>query len=241
MKTIEINTPQSVVISYRLAGLGERLLAFTIDLVIVVIACLIAFLISSIVFDNANRDIIIIICFVIPLSTYHLISELISNGRSLGKRILQIKVIKINGEKASAFDFLIRWVFRLIEILFSLGTIAVILISSSSRSQRIGDIISGMIVIKSNIDGEYQAHWIKNRKPNPDYIPQYPEIKALSEEDMLVVKQTVDRYFLYPNNGHKEALELLTKKIEEQLHLKAPQNKIKFLNQLIKDYVYLTR
>ena len=134
-----------------------------------------------------------------------------------------------------------RWIFRLADILMSSGILAIVMITSSSKSQRLGDFLSDMIVIKLNSPGNESINLLFKKFENTNYTPKYPEIKSFKEKDMLIIKKTIDRYQKFPKKGSLEAVELLVKKIEEQLEIKAPQNRIEFMNQLIKDYVFVTR
>lgn len=241
MKQIDITTPQNVVINYTLATLMDRVIAFSIDLAIVLIFCTILYnTVREIFYIDSN--ILMAITFSIPLLLYNLCLEIITNGQSLGKKLLKIKVVKLNGDKVSSFDFMMRWVFRLVEILLSLGTIAAIMISSTRKSQRIGDMLSDLVVIKTKIDFQYSTNWLANRKDLNEYTPSYPEVKRLSEQDMLTIKETIVRYTNHRNQGHTEALDLLAQKIEELLQIKVPEkNRVEFMNQLIRDYVFMSR
>ncbi len=47
---------------------------------------------------------------------------------------MRLKVVKISGEEAGLTDYITRWTFRLVDIHFSLGSIAGMLISSSQKA-----------------------------------------------------------------------------------------------------------
>jgi len=61
--------------------------------------------------------------------------EAFGGGRSFGKKALKLKPVKKNGAEMTFLDYFMRWIFRIPDILFSLGTLAVIMISSSSVAQ----------------------------------------------------------------------------------------------------------
>lgn len=236
MKKLEINTAQNVIIEYQLASLGNRIGAFFIDAIIIGMIALLFHLIFLSSSSTTHTTAIII-----PVLLYSIVSEIITNGQSLGKKAIGIKIIKINGTSLQAFDFLTRWIFGLIDIILSVGIVAIVMISSTSRAQCLGDLVGNMVVIQTNSGDIYSLNKILDRKINEQYTPVYPQANIYTEDEMLMIKQALNRYYKYKNAGHKEAILLLSKKIEEQLQITAPPNKITFLRQLLKDYIHLTR
>ena len=65
--------------------------------------------------DDWSR-IAIIVSFYLPVVFYSLIFEALLEGQTIGKRIMKIKVVKIDGYQASIYDYLVRWFFRLIDL-----------------------------------------------------------------------------------------------------------------------------
>ncbi len=240
MKKIEINTSHNIVIQYELAMVIERVLAFIIDLAIVLISSTIILLMYKIV-AKYESDSFKTIIFVIPLFFYNLVSEIRFNGQSIGKKVMKIKVMKIDGEKPSSFDYITRWAFRVIEIMITLGTLVILNIASSKKNQRFGDFFSGMVVVKTKLDYLVDFKNIAGNYNQDSFKPIFPGVIAFTENEMMLIKTTLNRYQTHKNKAHNSAFELMIKKIEEQLNISAPRDKVGFVNQLIKDYVFLTR
>jgi hypothetical protein len=151
-------------------------------------------------------------------------------------------VVKITGQEPSLNDYLTRWVFRMIDIYFSLGALASFLISSSDKNQRLGDILANTTIIKYKPNYNLNLSDLINRTTIENYQPKYPEVRKFKEEDMLLVKTVIERVRQYPNQAHYEALNTLVEKIKSQMNLKdIPRDKIEFLKTLLKDYIILTR
>ncbi len=239
MKKIEIHTTQNVTIEYALASLPERMGAFFIDTCIIWAAIGLLNLIALIF--GISSMVFFFITAVPIFFLYTLAFESLNNGQSLGKYFLKIKVVKLSNEKAEIFDYIMRWAFRMIDIYLSLGSLAVLLIYSSSRSQRLGDLLADTSVIKLLDKNRYHLKSIMKINDTNDYIPKYPEVIVFTEKEMLLIKETLERYTKYPSDGHKEAMDVLLQKIEDQLKIKHPRNITDFLKTLIKDYVFLTR
>jgi hypothetical protein len=68
------------------------------------------------------------------------------------------------------------------------------------------------------------------------------QAKQLMEEDVLLIKTTLDRYQKHDNHAHEEALDMLAEKIREILKIEQYKFDNKhFLQTILKDYVVLTR
>ena len=94
---------------------------------------------------------ILIVFFLFPVFiAYHLICEAMWNGQSIGKKALGIKVVKCNGQQMDMGDYGKRWMFRLIDILLSGGSVAILTIMSNDYNQRLGDIVGDTCVIKTS-------------------------------------------------------------------------------------------
>jgi uncharacterized RDD family membrane protein YckC len=242
MKSIDIKTTQNVTLEYELADLRDRMLAFLIDSVIIWISI---FLLSAIGFDTLfttelSRTIfaIFLICIFI---FYSLLMEILNNGQSVGKMAMKIQVIKITGSRATFSDYVARWVFRMIDIYFSMGGIASILVASSNKAQRIGDIVANTAVVRLVPQMDLKLDDLLNIQSKDSHEPTYREVKNLKEEDVLLIKSTITRYERMQNTGHKEAVVMLADQMQAILDVTRPENSLDFLKTILKDYVVLTR
>ena len=131
MSELTINTTQNVNINFEAASVGERILAYLIDLLIK-IAYLIV--IGYFVFNLMGLGeaiskmdqwsaIAVVVLFLLPYMFYSLVLESLFEGQTLGKRLLKLKVVKIDGYQASFGDYLIRWILRIVDVNISSGII----------------------------------------------------------------------------------------------------------------------
>lgn len=241
MKIIEIKTTQNVVLQYELADLRDRILAFIIDFACLMVSLGMLSSFISQVFTGIALEImmILLVCFFV---FYSLAFEVFNQGQSPGKMAMRIRVIKVTSGHATFADYAARWVFRLADIYFSLGGIASLLIASSSKSQRIGDIVANTTVIKLTPRMNLNLEDILNIHSASTYKPEFTQAKQLPEEDVLVIKSTLDRYRKYNNDAHLEALNFLAQKIANILQLERQHlDNQRFLETVLKDYVMLTR
>jgi uncharacterized RDD family membrane protein YckC len=246
MKTIDVRTTQNVTITYELAHVRDRILAFVVDQIIILFAYLIIFWILALLFSNnmssdfAQIGIYLLLVPVVML--YTLISEYLMHGQTLGKKAMKIKVIKLDGRQPEFYDYMNRWILRIIDIWGSSGVVGTIIISSSDFSQRLGDITSNTTVVRINNRSTISLKDILKIDTRQNYVPQYPAISNFREEDILLIKQTIERYHQFRNRAHKEAILLLSDTLKKKLEITEPITEhIKFLKTLVKDYIVLTR
>jgi len=155
-----IETPERVPLHFALASIGNRFLACAIDHTIQVIVLAVlsgGFLIladySSLEgrFNNAPKWIIAVLIIIVFLlfSTYFAFFEWIWSGQTPGKRWMKLRVIREDGRPVTFWEASVRNLLRSFDIMpwpfYSIGLISVF---SSSRDQRVGDMIAGTVVVR---------------------------------------------------------------------------------------------
>ena len=245
MQSIEIVTSQNVPIVYELAGLRDRILAWLLDSLIMWGALLILGLLCLAAgFLHNEEDAMYFFFFVVvPVFFFYTpILEIFNDGQTIGKLALKIKVVKLNGREVTLSDYIMRWVFRSVEIYFSAGSIACMLISSSDKGQRLGDILANTTIIRLQPKLNMSMNDLQRINTTENYQPKFPEVKRVSEEDMLLVKNVLERYQKFKNPAHRNAIIDTADEMAKLIRLeKAPNNKVEFLKVLLRDYIVLTR
>jgi uncharacterized RDD family membrane protein YckC len=245
MSELSITTTQNVNINFNAATLGERILAYLLDLVI-----WIAYFITiyGVLFRVTGlNDVLnemdgwsamaISLIFYLPVMFYTLVLESLMEGQTLGKRIMKIKVIKIDGYQAGFGDYLIRWIFRLVEVTFPLSFVAVIAMMVNKKSQRLGDMAAGTAVIslKNNININHTIL----RELDDRYIPVYPMVIKLSDNDVRIIKETYETSLKTTDWG---MIQKLQDKIETVTGIKSVSaNPTAFIETVLNDYNYYTQ
>nr|WP_315034832.1 RDD family protein [uncultured Chryseobacterium sp.] len=245
MSQIAINTSQNVNISFNIAGVGERMLAFIIDLLIRVAYVIIVLYVFFNIFDlgyllnglDQWSMMAVYIILTFPVYIYPVVLESLMEGQTPGKKLMKIRVVKIDGYQASFGDYMIRWVFRIIDVSFA-GVVGLISMIVSKNNQRLGDIASGTAVIslKNNINISHTI--LENIQEN--YIPSFPQVIALSDNDMRIIK---DNYTKALKIDDRQIISKLSDKIKGILKLEIDPTKMterQFINIIIKDYNYYT-
>ena len=242
MRSIDIVTAHKVEITYPLASVGQRIMAFIIDAIIITIGITLLNMVLLNIFPYSTHQYIQFIVILPFYMFYTLYSEVLLNGQTLGKKALGIRVVKLNGENLGFSDYLTRWIFRVVDIWFSAGSLAVIFISSNEKSQRIGDVLSNTSVIQMSSSRNYALEDVLNIMNFSKHKVVFPNAKMFSEQQMLLLKETLERHKQHNNQAHQDALRAISIKMAKQMELeKIPMAKEKFLKTLLRDYIYLTR
>ncbi len=270
MKTLQVNTTQNVKINFEIANAGQRLLAFVVDNIIklayfYLLVKLIDFrFVGEIVDQDYWSKRAVRILFFLPVTFYSLYSEILLDGQTIGKKVLRIKVINIDGFKPSILDYTIRWFSRIVDfnffilmlILFRsqmngkdfyiwLGLIFLIgklvgffMIVFTDRNQRLGDISANTVVVALKDEASFSKTILENIKEN--YKPTYPNVIKLSDNDARIIKDT---YTKAKKSKDYNTLIKLRTKIEEVTGISKAKEiaDVNFIDTVLKDFNYYTQ
>lgn len=196
---IRIQTAQNVEIEYEIAGVGYRLPAALIDLAVFLgyYALIYIFLAAT----NFNADLPDWMLWVfllppVPLLLYPLLCEIFMRGQTVGKKAMNLKVVRIDGGEPSIGSYMLRWLFWLLEAnpftaIAGLGAISVVSIVSTRLGQRVGDIAAGTTVVRLPKEEEesVEADLQQAIRLQPGYQPLLPEVVRLSPADIDTVRR----------------------------------------------------
>ena len=233
MDHVKIRTAQNVNIEYELASVGDRILATLIDyLFFLAYIILLIFIIQGMEYsglENFATGFLIIMC--IPVILYDLLCETFFQGKSFGKMIMKIQVVKLDGTAARFSNYLLRWILRIIDTRLFFGAIALLVIIINGKGQRIGDIAASTTVIKLKPKATLKDTILKTI--SPDYIPVFKEVVKLTDQDVAIIKEVLT--FSIKNNN-QAALLKLSQKIRQTLGVTTDLPDRQFLETVIADY-----
>lgn len=239
MSKLAINTAQNVNLDYKLIGLGERMVAFLIDGIILItyitiMENLVEF--SQIFESDAWTKRGFTGLFLLPAFFYSVICHIVFGGQTIGKMILKIKVVSIDGSPTQWYNFFVRWMLRLVDLWIFTPSIGILSILLSDKKQRIGDSAAGTVVI--SVKKKHKISSTILEEISDDYEPVFSNVTQLTDKDVRIIKEafTISR----KNNDYK-TLSLLKKKICDTLQIESKLYDVKFIDTILKDYNFYTQ
>ena len=123
MGIIQISTAFNIDLEFEIAPFHKRLFAYMTDFLMLVIYL---FSMKYVLYegfginlkDNMGFDILVI---SLPMLLYSLITELWMNGQTIGKKLMGIRVISLDGDEPNIGQYLLRWLTKVFEWPFLFG------------------------------------------------------------------------------------------------------------------------
>jgi uncharacterized RDD family membrane protein YckC len=237
MATIRIQTTQQTELEYTLAGVGDRLTAYLIDLLLYV-----AYAIGiGVLLINTNlldfRSGLWLLLLVLPILFYQLFCEIFMNGQSVGKRVRSIRVISLDGNQPTIGQYLIRWLFRIVDDMIGSGVVAIVSISLTEKAQRLGDMLAGTTVVRTKMPTMFDDTLFM--ASDATHEPVFPQVIRLKDRDINLLKEVIQRVKLDPER-HRSILEKASQKTKDLLHADTDLADLDFLETVVRDYNYIT-
>jgi uncharacterized RDD family membrane protein YckC len=234
METITVHTTQNIGIEYEVGGLGERMVARLIDIGIFIPLAIAGGFLARLGSALTWYYYILLGLFAF----YDLLCEVFFNGQSLGKRIMKIRVISMDGARPRFSQYLLRWLFRLIDFAITWpGIVALVSAVVTENSQRLGDLVAGTIMIRSVPRTKINS--IVYTVTDESYEPVFAQANQLSDNDAALIHEVISAYV---KTGNTTIVYTLADKIRESLGINLPpnMNSMQFLQTLLKDYSHVT-
>ncbi|HET7189547.1 MAG TPA: stage II sporulation protein M [Gemmatimonadaceae bacterium] len=199
-QTVDVETPELVLLSYSIAGVGSRVLAGLTDLVISLIAMLVLVVAMVMLQPRVAGPVgastswaaaVLILTQFALLWGYYVLFEGLMDGQTPGKRIHHLRVVREGGFSVTFGVSAVRNLVRIVDMqpvafyLVGLGSILL-----TKRGQRLGDLVAGTIVVREALRA---APAVPQPVP-PAESGAAPALQtALSEDEYRVLGRFLER------------------------------------------------
>lgn len=234
MANTKIVTGQYVTLSQMPASLGDRVVARLIDYVILIAySIVVGFIVWDLkLYDNLTRNafVSVMLALYLPVLLYHPLIELLHHGQSIGKTVMHIKVVNEDGTSPTLSGYLLRFLLTPIDI--ELGGLGLVSIVLTTKSQRLGDLAAGTMVIKTKTPYIALPDYSYTME---GYAPTYREAADLSLNQAELIHRVL-------NNNKPDRYELVNRlalKIQQTLGvIPLAGTQEQFLYTILNDYGY---
>ncbi len=234
MAQTSIITGQYVCIRQSAATVVQRFFAWVIDMVALTVAFPILFGIA-LAFNSLtdSMEVIISVFLIIAYLCYPLYMEILTDGQTIGKSLIGIRVVCLDGSTPNKSAYMLRWLLYGVDFMcLGIGLAAIIF---SKNSQRIGDLAAGTTVVKTT-KGKRPAILNSFSFAQQGYSPHYPEAASLSMRQVDVIGRVL---FTLNNKQRWRQLHQLSSKVENHLGIKAQEpDAERFLLNIYNDFQY---
>lgn len=200
-----VSTPEGVTLELSLAGVGSRFVAATIDgsiqaaLFIATILATSAFAVTATPFYA-----VLVVWGFLVIFGYDTLWETFASGRTPGKRLAGLRVVKASGAPVTFLSSAVRNLLRIIDFLPWAYLVGIITVLATEKNQRLGDLAAGTIVVRERRSKRAQAQdaaaswtgWtpspaVSARVANEDVSTW--DVSAVNAEEIAAVRQFLAR------------------------------------------------
>ena len=201
-QTVDVETPELVVLSYTIAGIGSRAYAALIDYLICFLALILieigffTFMTrSSVRFASVTSAawviaVVVLIQFVV-LWGYYVLFEALADGQTPGKRSQHLRVVRDGGYSVTFGASAVRNLMRIVDmqpiIMYAVGMVSVIV---SKSGKRLGDMAAGTIVVKEDLVRQPAAAVTAALPPEGEPAPLHT---ALGDAEFVLLERFTQR------------------------------------------------
>jgi uncharacterized RDD family membrane protein YckC len=207
-------TPEAVALEFRTANLGSRILAYLIDMVVVVAGIVVG--LFAVALLGQASDVVVpdwlaltIVLVLLPAwwLGYFIAFETLWRGRTLGKAALGLRVVTREGAPVRFRHAAIRALLGLVDFFVLGGFFAVVFILFTRDNQRLGDLVAGTLVLRERSALAAPAPVVFGPPPGLEAYTATLDLGGLGTEEYLAVRTFLLRAASLPP-GPRAALAL---------------------------------
>ena len=203
---VDVETPELVVLSYTVAGLGSRVNAAVIDvfvcvglflgtvLALAVLSARLGGSVSQLATSGAWVGAILVLAQFAVFWAYYVLCEGLADGQTLGKWRLGLRVVRDGGYSIGFGASATRNIMRAIDMQpFFTYLVGITAVAMSKSGKRLGDIVAGTIVVQERLVEAPNA-----KRPRHTAVEGVPIAKLGEEEFRLLERWYARRMDIEP-------------------------------------------
>jgi uncharacterized RDD family membrane protein YckC len=187
---ITIATPEGIELELVLAGAGSRFIAAILDFALQVVLIVLAAIVTADLIGGGIGEALLAIAVFATLYVYDVAFEVLAGGRTPGKWMTHLRVVRDQGNPVDLPASAIRNLLRVIDLLPGAYLVGLMSVLLTKRNQRLGDLAAGTLVIRDSRT---------RRKPSASPVGSETldssgwDVSAVSTEELVAIRRFLDR------------------------------------------------
>jgi uncharacterized RDD family membrane protein YckC len=197
---ITIATPEGVDLELTLAGVGSRFVSALVDLMlqIVLLVGVTGLGVAVGAFGTGFGYALVFIASFLVFAGYDVLFEVFAAGRTPGKRLNGLRVVRTDGSPVTFFTSAVRNVLRLVDILPGGYLVGIVCILVTRQNQRLGDVAAGTLVVRERTE---QPSLRQLHAPQPAPSTSVWDATAVTADELATVRSFLARRYELTNQA----------------------------------------
>jgi uncharacterized RDD family membrane protein YckC len=181
-----------------LAGPASRFVSAIVDILIQIVLLICVSIVLSIAGHGfgVGSGLAILLWAVLSFAVitfYDVFFEVFHSGRTPGKRLNGLRVVRASGHPVTFLTSAVRNVIRPVDFLPSGYLLGAIVILATRKNQRIGDVIADTLVVRERVGAALPASRVEVPVPSPPATAGAWDTSRISPEEVAAVRQFLER------------------------------------------------
>jgi uncharacterized RDD family membrane protein YckC len=208
--TTDIETPEHIRFRYRAAGPARRAVAYLVDLLLRGAAGFVLVLIAAsagLLTGGGSMGFVLVGMFALEWG-YYVLFETVWGGRTLGKRVANLRVVKDGGYPITFLDSVLRNLLRAADFLPAGYALGLLVMGRDDRFRRLGDRVAGTLVVVEE-QTRVGARLEISPPPTPAELELIPARPQLGAADLEAIELFLRRRGTLTSEREDELAELV--------------------------------
>ncbi len=147
---------ERVRVTLPVAGVGYRTLAYLLDALLLFFAGTAGYFILSLLADVVGAfqalstllQVLVVVGLFAALWVYWTACETLWRGQTMGKRLLGIRVVRVDGSPVGLYESAVRNLLRVVDFLPAMYGLGVLSLLLTEQHRRLGDLVAGTLLVR---------------------------------------------------------------------------------------------
>ncbi len=189
--SITIVTPEGFDLTMTLAGVGSRFVSALVDALVQILVIVALTIVVEVVGAGGYGAAVIAVGSFLIVFGYDVFFEVLASGRTPGKRLNGLRVVRSGGQPVDLLTSAIRNVLRLVDFLPAGNLLGIVSILVTEKNQRLGDLAAGTIIVRERRESAPRVPTLVDVDTDP--AEHVLDASAITAEELAAVRAYLGR------------------------------------------------